>query len=167
MPHPRGAEMTDTPGTPGETPASAHLVTAPHNRHIQPRATPTAGSTTSRALHNGLASGETPLDKPRSFRDDNKEHRYGATARSSPVSFGRVIRCTETSAVWLPAVAEPNSGSDRTAIRRRCGSEFGAISSRLGTRRSPRPSEPLRRDHRGWTDFGTNEQRDAPRPAVG
>ena len=68
--------MTDTPGTPGETPCKrtpGDGTTNPTTTHDQP----TRRSRPSAPFEVGLASGETPLDKPRSFRDDTKRIRYG------------------------------------------------------------------------------------------
>ena len=63
----RGAEMTDTPGTPGENPCRTHL--ARHHNPRQPDPSTIRSMTRARPSQ-GLAYGETPLDKPRSFRDD-------------------------------------------------------------------------------------------------
>jgi len=66
---PPGEEMTDTPGhrrghvqdTPGD--GNPNNLTHHHHTPVVQPPRPT----------NGLAYGETPLDKPRSFRDDNRE----------------------------------------------------------------------------------------------
>ena len=52
------------PGTPGETPCKAQLATAPRTTHPPRPRTTAAARRPSRALHNGLAYGETPLTSP-------------------------------------------------------------------------------------------------------
>jgi len=63
--------MTDTPGHPGEVPVQRTLGdgTQPDNHSSIPERDPLEMALPRPSQ--GLAYGETPLDKPRSFRDDN------------------------------------------------------------------------------------------------
>lgn len=93
--YPRGAEMTDTPGHPGEVPVQRTLGdgTQPDNHSSIPERDPLEMAQPRPSQ--GLAYGETPLDKPRSFRDDRRTNPSCVRCLRRGVPRGRSQRSLE------------------------------------------------------------------------